>query len=230
MRIRDIVIAFFVFYCSVGQAELKPFIITMPIGVEEGFIPVTRNFIREVYKSLGFEVSFVFVPHSRGKSLFEKGMVDAELARQPEAIPAEGIKVTQAICKVEVYAYTRKGKFAVAPTIPELIKNNIVVRRGSSIKKVLLDAPTITEANTLEQMVLFYNAKRVDVLVSIAKLDDKLLDAERYVLKRNEMFHYIAQKHKDLVPSLEKEFSKRLTPQLIATISKELVHGVSSSD
>lgn len=194
----------------------------------------TKLLFEEIYSNLGYKVAWIHVPYLRTRSILANDQADAELLRLEEGMGPEAIKIDYPICSVNIFVYLRKGAFKEVLTkdvltIDKLKNISVVVRRGSALAKMLGDKKNIVKALNSEQMVQFFNGKRVDAIVTLGSLENQLVEAEKYILKRATMFHFVGVKHKKLVPQIKAELETKLTPTIQELIAKELVTGLTTA-
>lgn len=176
---------------------------------------VGRLIIPEVYKKLGMEVEITPLPGRRAQQEATTGKKDGEIMRiwtYGENNPTM-IRVPVPYYSLETMAFVKKGSGIKINSKEDLTKYKVVKVRGvkhtDNITKGIEGVHTI---NNSEQLMKFLEADRaevaltntVDGLLTLKKLGITDIVPMDKPLKKLELFHYIHEKHRDLVMKVDK--------------------------
>ncbi|MCW7752970.1 transporter substrate-binding domain-containing protein [Desulfobotulus sp. H1] len=208
-----------VFFCMAGftMAEEYHFVSIEQLIEQE----VGRVVLPEIYKKLGMEVSITPMPGRRAQEEAVSGVKDGEIMRiyaYGEANPSM-IRVPTPYYYLETMAFIRKNSGVEIKSREDLEKyKNVKVRGIIHTNQITegLSKEHIHEVNTTEQMMQFLQHGRADVALAntvdgmliLKKLgfeDILTVDKPLAVL---DLFHYIHEKNKHLVPRVDAVISE----------------------
>jgi hypothetical protein len=213
---------FIFFLLSFCFAEAQEYIIGSP---DDGSImPATKQLISESYESLGYSVKFENLPPERALSSLESGQTDAELIRmefveKPEKI----IRVNVALAKHKFFVFLKKSKNNKNISLHELKKKRGAIILGYKVtEKLLADVKSVEKVPTAKQLIQLLRSGRIDYAISPSPFIDVKSEFYQYVIISHNVYHMVSHKNKEIIPLLEQEFKKRLTPQVKDKIQSEL--------
>jgi ABC-type amino acid transport substrate-binding protein len=201
---------------------------------------VGGEMLRAVYARLNIKLEFEDVPGKRALALSSAGEVDGEIQRigtLSRDYPTL-VQVTPAINYIEPAVFSTKLRFDVAGW--DSIKDYSIgiVRGVGSSEAGTRGMARVTATTNLDNMVRMLDADRFDVmvtdlfsgLVAVRKLN---LQA-RIVplsppLERIHIYHYLHERHRDLVPKVGKVIAQMEASGELATLRETLVKQVLSA-
>jgi ABC-type amino acid transport substrate-binding protein len=201
---------------------------------------VGGEMLRAVYARLNIKLEFDDVPGKRALALSSAGEVDGEIQRigtLSRDYPTL-VQVTPAINYIEPAVFSTKLRFDVAGW--DSIKDYSIgiVRGVGSSEAGTRGMARVTATTSLDNMVRMLDADRFDVmvtdlfsgLVAVRKLN---LQA-RIVplsppLERIHIYHYLHERHRDLVPKVGKVIAQMEASGELATLRETLVKQVLSA-
>jgi ABC-type amino acid transport substrate-binding protein len=201
---------------------------------------VGGEMLRVVYAKLDTKLEFVDVPGKRALALSSAGQVDGEIQRigtLSRDYPTL-LQVTPAINYIEPTVFTTKLHFVVDGwnSIRDLRIG--IVRGVGSSEAGTRGMERVTATTGLENMITMLDADRFDVmvtdlfsgLVAVRKLN---LQARIYPLspplERIRIFHYLHERHRDLVPKVGQVIAQMEASGELATLREALVKQVLSA-
>ena len=201
---------------------------------------VGGEMLRAVYAKLNIKLEFEDVPGKRAQALSSAGEVDGEIQRigtLSRDYPTL-IQVTPAINYIEPAVFTAKLHFDVDGW--NSIRNYSIgiVRGVGSSEAGTRGMDRVTATTSLENMVRMLDADRFDVmvtdlfsgLVAVRKLN---LQARIYSLspplERIRIYHYLHERHRDLVPKVGKVIEQMEASGELAMLREALVKQVLSA-
>ncbi|AWO92308.2 MULTISPECIES: substrate-binding periplasmic protein [Bradyrhizobium] len=201
---------------------------------------VGGEMLRAVYAKLNIRLEFEDVPGKRALALSSAGEVDGEIQRigtLSRDYPTL-IQVTPAINYIEPTVFTTKLRFDVAGWNSIRDYNIGIVRGVGSSEAGTRDMARVTATTSLENMIQMLDADRFDVmvtdlfsgLVAVRKLN---LQARIYPLspplERIHIYHYLHERHRDLVPKVGKVIAQMEASGELAALREALVKQVLSA-
>ncbi|KGJ71045.1 hypothetical protein BJA5080_06312 [Bradyrhizobium diazoefficiens SEMIA 5080] len=201
---------------------------------------VGGEMLRAVYAKLNIRLEFEDVPGKRALALSSAGEVDGEIQRigtLSRDYPTL-IQVTPAINYIEPTVFTTKLRFDVAGWNSIRDYNIGIVRGVGSSEAGTRDMARVTATTSLENMIQMLDADRFDVmvtdlfsgLVAVRKLN---LQARIYPLspplERIHIYHYLHERHRDLVPKVGKVIAQMEASGELAALREVLVKQVLSA-
>ena len=201
---------------------------------------VGGEMLRAVYAKLNIKLEFEDVPGKRALALSSAGEVDGEIQRigtLSRDYPTL-IQVTPAINYIEPTVFTTKLRFDVAGWNSIRDYNIGIVRGVGSSEAGTRDMARVTATTSLENMIQMLDADRFDVmvtdlfsgLVAVRKLN---LQARIYPLspplERIHIYHYLHERHRDLVPKVGKVIAQMEASGELAALREVLVKQVLSA-
>ncbi|TFV39514.1 transporter substrate-binding domain-containing protein [Bradyrhizobium frederickii] len=198
---------------------------------------VGGEMLRAVYAKLNIRLEFEDLPGKRALALSSAGAVDGEIQRigtLSRDYPTL-IQVTPAINYIEPAVFATKLRFVVAGWDSIRDYSIGIVRGVGSSEAGTRDMARVTAAASLDNMVRMLDADRFDVmvtdlfsgLVAVRKLN---LQARIYPLspplERIHIYHYLHERHRDLVPKVGKVIAQMEASGELAALREALVKQV----
>jgi ABC-type amino acid transport substrate-binding protein len=175
---------------------------------------VGGEILKAVYARLRIPIELVDMPAQRALLDSSRGVIDGEVARNirvGEQYPTL-LVVRPAINFIEPSAFVKDRRIGVASW--DSIRNYRIgiVRGVGTSEDGTRGMPNVLAVTSLEQLMLALDADRIDVAVSddfsgllaVRKmgLQDRIA-LLKPPLQRNDIYHYLHEKHRDLVPKVE---------------------------
>ena len=224
---------------AAGSSQAQPVIRLARIAdIPDQF--VGGEMLRAVYAKLNIKLEFEDVPGKRALALSSAGEVDGEIQRigtLSRDYPTL-IQVTPAINYIEPAVFTAKLHFDVDGWNSIKDYSVGIVRGVGSSEAGTRGMDRVTATTSLENMVRMLDADRFDVmvtdlfsgLVAVRKLN---LQARIYPLspslERIRIYHYLHERHRDLVPKVGKVIEQMEASGELATLREALVKQVLSA-
>ncbi|MGV7216283.1 substrate-binding periplasmic protein [Bradyrhizobium sp. UFLA05-112] len=200
---------------------------------------VGGEMLRVVYARLNIKLEFEDVPGKRALALSSAGELDGEIQRigtLSKDYPTL-LRVTPAINYIEPAVFATKLRFDVAGW--DSIKDYSIgiVRGVGSSENGTHGFGRVTATTNLESLIQMLDADRFDVivtdlfsgLVAVRKLN---LQARIYPLspplERIDIYHYLHERHRDLVPKVGKVIEEMTASGELARLRERLVKQVLS--
>ncbi|MDR7305824.1 transporter substrate-binding domain-containing protein [Rhodoferax saidenbachensis] len=204
---------------------------------------VGAEILTVVYSKLGIQLQFVDGPAKRSLLESSEGRLDGEIQRvldvQNEYPTLLAVPVS--INYIEPTAFTKRASFAVTGWDSLRPYKIGIVRGVGSSERGTAGMPQVEPTTNMEQMMLMLNADRTDVAVN--DLFSGMLILHRLglqevihpllpVLQRIELYHFLNERHRALVPRVEAvirqmkssgelaSLRKKITDRLLSEISK----------
>jgi ABC-type amino acid transport substrate-binding protein len=201
---------------------------------------VGGEMLRAVYAKLDIKLEFEDVPGKRALALSSAGEVDGEIQRigtLSRDYPTL-VQVTPAINYIEPAVFTTKLRFDVAGWNSIRDYSIGIVRGVGSSEAGTRGMAQVTATTSLESMVKMLDADRFELmvtdlfsgLVAVRKLN---LQARIHPLspplERIHIYHYLHERHRDLVPKVGKVIAQMEASGELATLREALVKQVLST-
>jgi ABC-type amino acid transport substrate-binding protein len=201
---------------------------------------VGGEMLRAVYAKLDIKLEFEDVPGKRALALSSAGEVDGEIqriGRLSRDYPTL-VQVTPAINYIEPSVFTTKLHFDVAGWNSIRDYSIGIVRGVGSSEAGTRGMAQVTATTGLESMVKMLDADRFELmvtdlfsgLVAVRKLN---LQARIYPLspplERIHIYHYLHERHRDLVPKVGKVIAQMEASGELATLREALVKQILST-
>ncbi|MDH2354879.1 transporter substrate-binding domain-containing protein [Bradyrhizobium sp. SSUT112] len=201
---------------------------------------VGGEMLRAVYARLNIKLEFEDVPGKRALALSSAGAVDGEIQRigtLSRDYPTL-VQVTPAINYIEPAVFSTKLRFDVAGWNSIRDYSIGIVRGVGSSEDGTRSMARVTATTSLDNMVRMLDADRFDVmvtdlfsgLVAVRKLNlqDRIV-ALSPPLERVHIYHYLHERHRDLVPKVGKMIAQMEASGELATLREALVKQVLSA-
>ncbi|MDH2401360.1 transporter substrate-binding domain-containing protein [Bradyrhizobium sp. SSUT18] len=201
---------------------------------------VGGEMLRAVYARLNIKLEFEDVPGKRALALSSAGAVDGEIQRigtLSRDYPTL-VQVTPAINYIEPAVFSTKLRFDVAGWNSIRDYSIGIVRGVGSSEDGTRGMARVTATTSLDNMVRMLDADRFDVmvtdlfsgLVAVRKLNlqDRIV-ALSPPLERVHIYHYLHERHRDLVPKVGKMIAQMEASGELATLREALVKQVLSA-
>jgi ABC-type amino acid transport substrate-binding protein len=195
---------------------------------------VGGEMLRAVYAKLDIKLEFEDVPGKRALALSSTGELDGEIQRigtLSREYPTL-VQVAPAINYIEPAVFTTKLHFDVTGWDSIRDYSIGIVRGVGSSEAGTLGMSRITETTSLENMIQMLDADRFDLivtdlfsgLVAVRKLH---LQGRIYPLspplERISIYHYLHERHRDLVPKVGKVIEDMTASGELARLREALV-------
>lgn len=192
---------------------------------------IGRLVIPQIYRKLGIDITITPLPAKRAQLEATSGKSDGEIMRiynYGEENPTT-IRVPTPYYSLETMAFIKKNAGIAITKKEDLAKYRVVKVRGvkhtNNITQGLIN---VSDVDSTEQMMWLVEKGMVDVALtntidglmalSILNIDDIVpLDAPLATL---DLFHYIHESHKDLVPLVDNIIKEMLASGELASIIK----------
>lgn len=177
--------------------------------------PVTRQVTKvakELYRRLGHDVVFTFLPAKRSIREVNSGKYDAELLRSTgfENKFPNLIRMTEPLYSVSVSAIVRVDSNIKNATWDSLKKYKVVYPLGYKLLDIRLREHTTHKVSNTKLIPTMVAKGRVDVGIMITHTAKKAVESIKGLmvlsppLETVTLYHYLNVKHRRLIPSLEK--------------------------
>ncbi len=201
---------------------------------------VGGEMLRAVYARLNIKLEFEDVPGKRALLLSSSGELDGEIQRiggLSDEYPTL-IRVDPAINYIEPSVFTTKLHFEVNGWDSIRDRSIGIVRGVGSSEAGTRGMAHVTAATSLENLIQMLDADRFDVMVSdlfsglvaVRKLN---LQSRIYPLspplERIHIYHYLHERHRDLVPKVGKAIAEMEASGELARLRASLVKQVLSA-
>lgn len=174
---------------------------------------IGSKILREIYDRLKITVTFVDAPASRALALSSSGEVDGEVHRIADVSRTHPslLQVTPAINYIEPAVFTTKLRFEIQGWESIRSYEIGIVRGVGSSERGTAGMPRVQTITSLDNLALMLDAGRVDLLVTdllsgLVKVKEMQLEERIYALtpplERIYIYHYLHQRHRDLVPKV----------------------------
>jgi polar amino acid transport system substrate-binding protein len=201
---------------------------------------VGGEMLRAVYARLNIKLEFEDVPGKRALALSSAGEVDGEIQRigtLSRDYPTL-VEVTPAINYIEPAVFSTKLRFDVVGWSSIKDYSIGIVRGVGSSEAGTRGMARVTATTSLDNMVRMLDADRFDVmvtdlfsgLVAVRKLNlqDRIV-ALSPPLERIHIYHYLHERHRDLVPKVGEVIAQMEASGELARLRETLVRQVLSA-
>ncbi|UPK24631.1 substrate-binding periplasmic protein [Bradyrhizobium sp. 195] len=201
---------------------------------------VGGEMLRAVYAKLNIRLEFEDVPGKRALALSSDGEVDGEIQRigtLSRDYPTL-VQVTPAINYIEPAVFATKLRFAIAGWDSIRDYSIGIVRGVGSSEAGTRGMDRVTATTSLDNMVRMLDADRFDVMVTdlfsgLAAVRKLNLQARIHPLspplERIHIYHYLHERHRDLVPKVGKVIAQMEASGELAALREALVKQVLSA-
>lgn len=201
---------------GLGAADAAEPAASYTVGISEvhPFAPGVTAYLTEAYRRVGIAIDVRLLPPARSVELANRGEIDAEAARVPDAMTERGnlIAVPEPLAAVESFAFTTgavipvDGWESLRPyRLCIMIGDLVAIKRTEGMERE-------TTHDTASQFRMLKSG-RCDVAISDAAswlvIDQAHLGPFRMIDKPIQTFaayHYVNKRHADLAPALAKAF------------------------
>lgn len=217
--------------CSTAFAQ-SPLRFARIEGIPDQF--VGGEILKVVYGRLNIPIELVDLPGRRALIESSEGRLDGEVHRNilVQTQNPTLLMLRPAINYIEPSVFSKNKRFEVAGW--ESIKTlDIGIVRGVGTSEAGTQGMKSVQAvGTLDQLMLMLAADRIDVAVSDAfsglVVVNRLGLAEQIRLltprlQKNEIFHFLHEKHRDLVPKVERVLEDMRSSGELERLRKQLV-------
>ncbi len=168
--------------------------------------------IKEVYRRLGHDTEFVFLPAKRSVREVNRGRFDAELARITgiENEFPNLVRVEEPVYTVSVSAVVRSDSNIRVNSWEEIGDRRIGYPRGYKLLDIRTRELNAIKAQNPSSIIKMVKAGRMEI--GLLMTSDAVTLAQKYggisvlepPIEVTTLYHYVHVKHRRMVPSLEK--------------------------
>lgn len=199
--------------------QLPPITVTASLNQTALTLQMEQQ-LTQAYRALGYQLNIQYLPAERSLKMSSQGKFDGELFR----IAAVGqhypelLQVPVPLAKIELYAFVRAGReheFGLWQQDPAL---RIGFVRGFKMAELYQVAGHKTIVNTAGQAVQMLQQNKIDVLLEDLQTlheatagDEQAANLSRLpeVLATEELFHFVHQRHQQLIPVLSEQLRRQ---------------------
>ena len=173
--------------------------------------------LKEVYRRAGLPLDIQAMPASRVTAMSTSGEVDGEVNRifsYGTAHPTL-LRVEPPINYWTVSAFYRSGSGIEIRGAADLAARRIGIVRGiKAVADLTAGLPSVSVAPSSRELMLMLDGKRFDVAVDGSRESDFYLQRlglsgiVSVELEQHALYHYLHEKHRDLVPLISREIRK----------------------
>lgn len=179
---------------------------------------VAAKILPEIYKKIGIDIEIEALPGERAKLVATTGTTDGETLRifsYGEKNPTM-VRVPTPYFSMETTAFAKKSSNISIKSKEDLQKYTIVIVRGVQHTKDITEGfKKVDISNGLEPMMKFLVMGRADIALTntisgLAVLKKLKLSkiAPVGTLETIDLFHYVHEKNKDIVPKVDEAIQK----------------------
>ena len=202
---------------------------------------VGRIVLPQIYSDLGIDITITPLPGKRAQYEATSGRSDGEAMR----IYSYGLENPTTHCvptpyyHLETMAFIRKGSGVIIRSKGDLSKYTIAKVRGvKHTNNITQGFSNIHDLNTTEQIMRFVERGRADVALTntidgfmvLKKLGINNVVAIEKPLAVLELFHYLHEDHKDLIPKVDVKIKEMKASGRLKEIVKNAEHAVINED
>ncbi len=219
----------FVLCCTISYSE------TLKIAKVEGNIhqELASKLLEEIYQRLDVPVEFVELPGERALVLSSEGVVDGEVIRifELEDMYPTLVRVPTPFSYADTVVFSKNHNFEVSGW-SSLKDYKVGISRGMKYYEIKLQgAKHIEKVNDNIILMQMLNLDRVDIVVTtglngidqINKMGITSIKALSPYLERVPLYHYLHEKHKDLVPKVDQIIKSMLESGELETLREEII-------
>lgn len=180
---------------------------------------VGRIALTQIYKNIGIDINISPLPGKRAQYVANSGMKDGEIMRiwtYGEENP-NSIRVPTPYYYLETMSFVLRASDIVISKKEDLAKFRLTKIRGvKHTNNITQGLTNIYEMSSTEDMFkLLLNGKvevaltnTIDGNLALARLDLANIVSMKEPLARLPLYHYIHEKHQDLIPLIDKEIQR----------------------
>jgi len=194
---------------------------------------ISAEILRRAYLEIGYELIFPIESNSQTLEMANRGRLDGELHRISgiEDRFTHLIKIPVPINRVEIVIFTKDPEISIQ-TIEDLSQYNLAALTGIKVIEDLFpENNNIVWTNKRDQTFRLLDKERVSLVIGshlnglISLRDQGLTEISPLPLVLNEalLYHYIHDKHIDLVPDLTRILTRMLNSGEIEEIRKDFI-------
>jgi len=202
------------------------------VGVEQ----VVCKILEKAYTQIGIKVKFKLLPSARSLDMANKGIVDGEIGRTVaiEKSCPNLIRVQVPVYQIKLSAFTKRKDISFNGW-ESLKPYRIGIQTGSKfIEAKTSSIESVWKSTTFEELFKMLEAGRLDLIVGIIHIDglkiiqdlriNKILSLKgirSIKLMEIPAYHYLHNKHKDLIPKITAALQKMEQEGLIRKIKND---------
>jgi len=179
---------------------------------------VAEKILIQIYKNIGIDANIEALPGERAKMMATEGQKDGETLRifsYGEKNPTM-VRIPTPYSSLETTVFSKKSSAVVIKNKDDLKKYKIVIVRGVQHTKDITEGlENVQIADDAELMMKMLEGGRADIAITntiagLGVLKKLKIDtiAPVITLETLELFHYVHQKNKDIVPKVDAEIKK----------------------
>jgi len=235
MNLKTVPVAGIIFFlfgiCSTAFAQL-PLRIARIENIPDQF--VGGEILKVVYSRLNMPIELVDLPAKRALMESSAGRLDGEVQRNimVQTQYPTLVMVRPALNYIEPSVFSKNERFEVKGWDSIKPFNIGIVRGVGTSEDGTQGMKSVQAVNTLDQLMLMLAQDRVDVAVSdsfsglaaVKRLG--LKDRIRLLtppLQKNEIYHFLHEKHRDLIPKVEQVLSEMQSSGELERLRKQIV-------
>ncbi|MES2125788.1 MAG: hypothetical protein V4463_00825 [Pseudomonadota bacterium] len=172
--------------------------------------------LKDVYRRLGIELQILAMPPSRVTAMATQGLADGEVNRilaYGDAHPTL-IRIEPALNVWTVSAFYKVGSGPAPRSPADLAGRDVGIVRGIKATADMSSASHVSVAPSSRELMLMLNGNRFEIAL------DGTPESEFYIrrlglqgiasieLNRYPLYHYLHEKHRNLVPVVAREIKK----------------------
>ncbi len=195
---------------------------------------VGGEILKVVYGRLNIPIELVDLPAKRALMESSEGRLDGEVHRNimVQTQYPTLVMIRPALNYIEPSVFSKKERFEVKGWDSIKTYNIGIVRGVGTSEDGTKGMKSVQAVNTLDQLMLMLADDRVDIAVSdsfsgLAVL--KKLGLENRVrlltppLQKNEIYHFLHEKHRDLIPKVEQTLSEMKASGELERLRKQII-------
>jgi len=199
--------------------QLPPFTVAASLNRTALTIAIEQQ-LTQAYRDIGYQLNIQYLPAERSLKMSSQGKFDGELFR----IAAVGqyypqlLQVPVPLARVELYAFVNAGREHEFGLWQQDATLRIGFVRGFKMAELYEVAGHKTIVNTPGQAVQMLQQHKIDVLLEdLQSLLDATAGDEKGanlvklpdVLATEELFHFVHQRHQQLIPALTEQLQRQ---------------------
>jgi len=201
---------------------------TLPDGVHT---KLSEIIIREAYEKIGYDIAVLRLPGKRSLLEVSTGKVDGELRRLNDLHKTYPnlIKIPISFENLALNAFTKNKDIVIKDTDSLSHYDKGIIRGGRMSETLVGNSTNVLRANNFEQLFKMLNSGRVDLVIAnyyvglnlINSLKLNNIQALQPPLVKVELYHYLHNKNKQLVPLITRSLHEMITSGRVDKITKK---------
>lgn len=195
---------------------------------------VGGEILKVVYSRLNIPMELVDLPAKRALVESSEGRLDGEVHRNimVQTQYPSLVMIRPALNYIEPSVFSKKERFEVKGWNSIKDYQIGIVRGVGTSEDGTKGMKSVQAVNTLDQLMLMLAEERVDVAVSDAfsglaalkklKLEDRVR-VLKPPLQKNEIYHFLHEKHRDLIPKVERALGEMQASGELERLRKQII-------